>query len=70
VKKERGKAILLNKFEILSSRVMQSGDKGRMIRRVEVVVVECYKCGEKGHKCRECPLWEKKAKRVVHPVRG
>ena len=28
---------------------MQSGDKGRMIRRVEVEVVECYKYGEKGH---------------------
>jgi len=54
VKEEREKAIPLNKFEILSSRVIQSGDKGRMIRRVEAVVVECYKCGEKEHKCREC----------------
>jgi len=26
--------------------------------------VECYKCREEGHKCRECPLWERK-KRVV-----
>jgi len=70
VKKERGKAIPLNKFKILSSRVMQSGDKGRIIRRVEVVVVECYECGEKEHKCREYLLWEKKAKRVVCPVKG
>jgi len=22
--------------------------------------VECYKCREEGHKCRECPLWEKR----------
>jgi len=70
VKKERGKAIPLNKFEILSSRVMQSEDEGKTIRRVEAVVVECYKCGEKEHKCRECSLWEKKAKRVVCPVEG
>ena len=54
VKEEREKAIPLNKFEILSSRVIQSGDKGRTIRRIEAVVVECYKCGEKEHKCREC----------------
>ena len=56
VKEERGKTTPLNKFEILSSKVMQSRDEGRTIRRVEVVVVECYKCGEKGHKCRECLL--------------
>jgi len=56
VKEERGKTTPLNKFEILSSRVMQSGNEGRTIRRVKAVVVECYKCGEKGHKCRECPL--------------
>jgi len=53
-----------NKFEVLSSRVIQCGVKERTIRRHEVVVVECFKCGEKGHKCRECPLWEKK-KRVA-----
>jgi len=28
------------------------------------VEVECYKCGEMEHKCREYLLWEKK-KRVV-----
>jgi len=28
----------------------------RTIRRMEAVVVEYYKCGEKGHKYRECPL--------------
>jgi len=41
-----------------------------MIRRHKIVVVECFKCGEKGHKCRECPLWKKtkekrRARRVV-----
>ena len=35
-----------------------------MIRRQETIAVECFKCGEKGHKCRECPLWEKR-KRVA-----
>ena len=54
-----------NKFEVLSSRVMQYGVEERMIRKYETVVVECFKCGEKGHKCKECPLWEKK-ERVVH----
>ena len=29
-----------------------------MIRKHEVVVVECFKCGEKGHKYKECPLWK------------
>ena len=57
---EKGKAIPVNKFEMLSSRVMQCGVEERMIRRYEVVVVKCFKCGEKGHKYRECPLWEKK----------
>ena len=28
----------------------------RTIRRMEAVVVECYKCSEKEHKYRECPL--------------
>jgi len=26
--------------------------------------MECFKYGEKGHKCRECPLWMKKEKVV------
>jgi len=29
------------------------------------VEVECFKCGEKGHKYRECPLWKGKKLRVV-----
>ena len=66
VKEKRGKAVPLDKFEILSSRVMQSGNEERTIRRMEAVVVECYKFGKKGHKCRECLLWKKKVKRVAH----
>ena len=58
-----------NKFEVLSSRMIQCGVKEKTIRRYEVVVVKCFKCGEKRHKCRECPLWEKK-KRVVHVVKS
>ena len=56
MKEEKGKDAPLNKFEVLSSRVMKSGDEERIIRRMETIVVECYKYGEKGHKCRECPL--------------
>jgi len=32
-------------------------------------VVECYKYGEKGHKCKECLLWEE-VKRVAYLVKG
>jgi len=38
---------------------MQCGVEERTIRRQKMVVVEYYKCGEVGHKCRECPLWKK-----------
>jgi len=48
---------------------MQCGVEGKIIRSVRVVV-ECFKCGEEGHKCRECPLWEKKVKRVACPNGG
>jgi len=51
---EKGAEMPQNKFEVLKSRVMQCGVEGRMIRSVRVVV-ECFKCGEEGHKCRECP---------------
>jgi len=54
-----------NKFEVLSSRVMQCDVKERIIRKQEMVEVECFKCGEKGHKCRECPLWKEKKKLQV-----
>jgi len=59
-----------NKFEVLKSRVMQCGVEERRVRSIEVVGVECFKCGEKGHKCRQCPLWEKEVKRVAHPIEG
>jgi len=61
-KKKRG-AAPQNKFEILKSRVMQCGKEGKMIRKQEVAVVECFKYRKKGHKCRECPLWEKVERR-------
>jgi len=55
--KEKRGATSKNKFEVLSSRVMQCDIKeGRMIRRVGVVEVECFKCRKKEHKCRECSL--------------
>jgi len=39
--------------------------KEGMIRKQETVKVECFKCGEKGHKCRECPLWKGEKKLQV-----
>jgi len=38
---------------------MQCGVEERVVRSTRTVVVRCFKCGEEGHKCRECPLWEK-----------
>jgi len=68
-KEKRGTAPQ-NKFEVLSSRVMQYDVKKRIIRKQETVKVECFKCGEKGYKCRECPLWkgEKKLRVVEEAV--
>jgi len=59
-----------NKFKILSSRVMQYGVEERVVRSMRTVAVRCFKCGEERHKCRECPLWERKVKRVVCPNGG
>jgi len=53
---EKGTNAPQNKFEVLRSKVMQCGMEVKMIQKQEVVVVECFKCGEKGYKCRECPL--------------
>jgi len=66
---KKGTIIPQNKFEVLKSRVIQCRVEERIIRRHEAVVVECFKCGEKGHKCREYPLWkrtkeERKLRRV------
>ena len=67
--KEKGKAIPQNKFKMLTSRVIRCGLEERMIRRQEEVRrVECFKCGEKGHKCKECLLWKKEKKREVEKV--
>ena len=44
---------------------MQCNVKERIIRKQEVVEVECFKCGEKGHKCRECSLWKEEKKLQV-----
>jgi len=32
--------------------------------------VKCFRCGEEGHKCRECPLWKKKAVCVARPQKA
>jgi len=55
-REEERTVIPQNKFEVLKSRVMQCRVEGRTIRRIGVVEVECFKYGEKGHKCRECSL--------------
>ena len=64
---EKGTVVPQNKFEILSSRVMQCGVEEKTIRSIRTLGVKCFRCREEGHKCRECPLWKK---RLVHPVKG
>jgi len=46
---------------------MQYGVEEKMIRSVRMLGVKCFRCGEEGHKCRECPLWKK---RPACPVKG
>jgi len=49
--------------------MMQCNVKERMIKKQEMVKVECFKCGKKRHKCRECPLWKGEKKlQVVEEV--
>jgi len=67
---KKGTVIPQNKFEILKSRVMQCGVEERVVRSVRTVVVRYFKCEGEGHKCRECPLWERKVKRVACPREG
>ena len=71
-KNEEGKGTKTpqNKFEVLSSKVMQCGVEEKMIRSVRVGV-KCYKCEEEGHKCRVCPLaGRKEENRVACPYKG
>jgi len=42
--------------------VMQCDMKERMIKKQKTVKVEYFKCREKGHKYRECPLWKREKK--------
>jgi len=81
---EKGTVVPQNKFEILSSRVMQCGVEEKTIRSVRTSGVKCFRCRTEGHKCRGCPLWVKREravrmarpqkaqqeKRPVRPVRG
>jgi len=67
---KRGTIVPQNKYEALKSRVMQYSVEERVVRSVRRAVVKCFKCEEEGHKCRECPLWEKKVKRVARPNKG
>jgi len=53
-----------NKFEVLRSKIMQCGVEEKMIRKIGVVEVECFKYGKKRHKCKECSWWMRKKKAV------
>jgi len=70
-KNEEGKGATTsqNKFETLSSRVMQCGVEEKVVRSVRIVVIRCFKCKDERHKCKECLLW-KKEHRVVCPYKG
>jgi len=51
---EKGVVIPQNKFEILSSRVIQCRVEERAVRSIRTIMVKCFKCGEEGHRCKEC----------------
>jgi len=67
---KKGVEIPQNKFEVLKRRVMQCGIEERVVRSIKTAVVRCFRCEGEGHKCRECPLWERKGKRVARPREG
>jgi len=68
-KEEKRGTVPQNKFEVLSSKVMQCDVRETTIRRQKTVEVECFKYREKGHKCRECPIWKGEKKlQVVEKV--
>jgi len=54
-----------NRFETLTSRVMQCGV--RELRRQEMIreEIKCFGCGEKGHKKWECPNMKKNKEKAV-----
>jgi len=49
---------------------MQCRVEERAVKSIRMTGVKCFKCGEKGYKCRQCPLWEEKVKRIVRPKEG
>jgi len=63
-REKKGTAVPQNKLEVLSSRIMQCGVEERVVRSMRTVAVKCFKCGEEGHKFRECSLWVKKERAV------
>jgi len=65
-KKEKGKSILQNRFEVIASRVMQCGVKERVeIRKQETVEkgVQCFRCWRIGHYKWECPVTKEEKER-------
>jgi len=68
---EKGTVVPQNKFKVLSSRVMQCGVEEKTIRSMRMSEMKCFRCGEKEHKCRECPLWikRKNERRAAHVAR-
>jgi len=64
--KEEGKGTVVpqNKFEVLRSRIMQYGVEERMIRRIGVIKVECFKYREKGQ-MQEVSIVDKKEESSV-----
>jgi len=60
---EEGAVVPQNKFEVLSSRVMQCGAGGKTVKSVRTVGVKCFECRKEGHKCREYPVWIRRKKK-------
>jgi len=59
-KEEKEVATPQNKFEILSSRVIQYRIEERIVRSMKTAAIKCFRCREEEHKCREYPLWKKR----------
>jgi len=52
-----------NRFETLTSRVMQCGVKEVRRQETEREVVKCFGCGREGHKKWECPQKNERSRR-------